>query len=331
VVAGWAFVVGKVASCATIALAFGRYVWPQGERILAVAAVLAFTAVNYRGVGKTVAVTRFLVGGVLIALATAVVGALAGGTADPARLTPFWPATGVTGVLQAAALLFYAFAGYARIATLGEEVVEPARTIPRAIPMALLIALVVYAAVALAVLLAIGPEAVSAAEAPVAEAVEGGDLSMLGPVVRVGAVLATLGVLLSLLAGVARTTFAMAADGELPRALSAVHPRFRVPHRAELAIGIVVASLAAVAPLTEALALSSFTVLLYYAITNAAALTLRPEQRRWPPAVAVFGLLGCGVLAFSLPARTLALGGGLLVVVAAGHGLRSAAARRRSL
>uniref|UniRef100_UPI000E6A47E6 APC family permease n=1 Tax=Streptomyces scabiei TaxID=1930 RepID=UPI000E6A47E6 len=153
--AGWAFVVGKTASCAAMALTVGTYVWPGQAHAVAVAAVVALTAVNYGGVQKSAWLTRVIVAVVLAVLAAVVVVCLGSGEADAGRLGG-GASGGVGGVLEAAGLLFFAFAGYARIATLGEEVRDPARTIPRAIPLALGIALVVYAAVAVAVLSVLG-------------------------------------------------------------------------------------------------------------------------------------------------------------------------------
>jgi APA family basic amino acid/polyamine antiporter len=323
--AGWAFVIGKVASCATMALTFGRYAWPSADRVLAVAAVVVFTAVNVRGVGKTVGVTRWLVAAVLAALAAVVVGCLFGGQADAGNLSPLWPESGLHGVLQAGAVLFYAFAGYARIATLGEEVRNPARTIPRAIPIALFITLGVYVLVATSALLALGPAVLAAAKAPLAEAVRAGSLNGLAGVVRVGGAVASLAVLIALLAGVGRTVFAMASDGELPRALAAVHPRWRVPHRAEIAVGLAVTLVAALGGLTATLAVSAFTVLVYYLITNFSAVRLGRERRRWPLGLAVGGIVGCVVLAANLPWRTIFVGTGLLGLAMVGHAV---AARR---
>ena len=134
------------------------------------------------------------------------------------------------------------------------------------------------------------------------------------PVVRVGAAVASLGVLLSLLAGVSRTTFAMAAERDLPRVLDAVHARRRIPHRAELAVAVVVVAIVAVADVRDAIGFSSFAVLGYYAIANASAWTLGPGERRWPKAVAGVGLVGCVVLACSLPASSITGGVVLLVI-----------------
>ena len=167
--AGWGFVVGKLASCAAVALTVGAYAAPSVQRPVAIAAVVALTTVNLRGVRKTAALTRIIVAIVLAALALVVAGALLGGQASTSRFGSLGEG-GVVGILQSAGVLFFAFAGYARIATLGEEVVDPARTIPRAIPIALGITLVVYAIVAVSALAAVGPEALAGSDAPLATA-----------------------------------------------------------------------------------------------------------------------------------------------------------------
>ncbi|MFJ6485871.1 MULTISPECIES: APC family permease [unclassified Streptomyces] len=321
--AGWAFVVGKTASCAAMALTVGTYVWPGQAHAVAVAAVVALTALNYTGVQKSARLTRVIVAIVLAVLAAVVTACLTGGTAEAARLDIGADAT-ATGVLQAAGLLFFAFAGYARIATLGEEVRDPARTIPRAIPLALAITLVVYACVAVAVLSVLGPDRLAQATEPLTEAVRAAGVPALVPVVRIGAAVAALGSLLALILGVSRTTLAMARDHHLPHTLAAVHPRFGVPHHAELAVGAVVAIAAATADLRGAIGFSSFGVLAYYAVANAAAYTLTPAEGRPPRAVPVIGLVGCMVLAFALPLTSVISGAAVLAVGAAVYGVRKA-------
>jgi basic amino acid/polyamine antiporter, APA family len=309
--AGWGFVVGKTASCAAMALTVGAHVASSWQRPIAVVAVVALTAVNYRGVRKTALVTRVLVAIVFAALVLVVVGNAFGGEARTGHLGDLTGAS-AHGILQSAGLLFFAFAGYARIATLGEEVEDPARTIPRAIPRALAITLVVYAAVAVSALAAVGPAALAHSDMPLATAVRAGSLDALVPAVRIGGAIAALGVLLSLIAGVSRTAFAMAANGELPRWLGAVHPVHKVPHHAEVAAGCLVALLVAVTDLRGAIGFSSFCVLTYYAIANLSAWTLPPEQRRWPRPLAGAGVLGCATLAVTLPAPSVLSGAGVL-------------------
>jgi APA family basic amino acid/polyamine antiporter len=323
--AGWSFVVGKSASCAAMALTVGAYVWPGQAHAVAVAAVVVLTTVNYGGVQKSAWVTRVIVAVVLAVLAFVVVVCLGPGASDVGRLDA-GASGGAGGVLQAAGLLFFAFAGYARIATLGEEVRDPARTIPRAIPLALGIALAVYACVAVAVLSVLGAGGLGHADAPLADAVRAAGVPGLVPVVRVGAAVAALGSLLALLLGVSRTTLAMARDRHLPGVLSAVHPRFQVPHRAELAVGVVVAVLAATVDVRGAIGFSSFGVLAYYAVANASAWTLNPAPTA--RGLSAVGLLGCVLLAFSLPVLSVVVGAGVLVVGVIAYGVRRWVAAR---
>ena len=310
--AGWSFIVGKTASCAAMALTIGLYLWPSHAHAVAVAAVAALTALNYRGVQKSALLTRVIVTVVVAVLAGVVVTLATSGHADPARVT----LTGghVGGVLQAAGLLFFAFAGYARIATLGEEVRDPARTIPRAIRLSLAIALAVYVIVAVTLLAVLGT-GLATSKAPLADAVHAVGAGWFEPVVRAGAALAALGSLLSLILGVSRTGLAMARDGHLPSALATVHPRFGVPHRAEVAVGTLVAVVAAVADVRAAIGFSSFSVLLYYAVANASAWTLdRSIARRAIPAL---GLAGCLLLAFYLPPGSVLAGAAVTALGAA--------------
>jgi APA family basic amino acid/polyamine antiporter len=319
--AGWAFIAGKLASCAAMALTFGHYLLPELARPLAIAAVAGLTAVNYFGIRKTVGATRIILIAVLAALGIALWAMLAGGAASAA---PRWPldAVGPRAVLRGAGLLFFAFAGYARIATLGEEVVDPARTIPRAIPIALAITLLIYATVIAGALAAAGAGVLARSSAPLADAVRAGRFASLAAVVRIGAAIASLGVLLSLIVGVSRTTFAMAAARDLPPWLDAIHPKHRVPHRAELAIGAAVIALVAAFEVGGAIGFSSFAVLLYYAVTNASALTLPRQHGRHSRPIAVVGLAGCVAVAASLPGAAVASGAIVLAAGAAIFGLR---------
>lgn len=327
-VAGWGFVAGKTASCAAMAFAIGAYLWPAHARPIAVAAVVAVTAVNLRGIEKTASATRWLVTVTLGVLALVAVVGLAAGPVRPSHLAD--PAgTGVGGVLAAAGLLFFAFAGYARIATLGEEVRDPERTIPRAVPLALGLVLSIYLLLAVVAVGVLGPARLAESAAPLADVVTAAGLPSLSWVVRLGAVVAVTGVLLALVAGVGRTVLAMGRRRDLPAALAVVHPRRLVPHRAEVAVAVAVVVLVALGDLRTAIGFSSCTVLVYYAITNAAALTLGRDQRRRLPVqvLAGLGLVGCLLLAVTLPLPTVLAGFGVLAAGAVWYAARAFARR----
>ncbi|MFG2009224.1 APC family permease [Micromonospora sp. NPDC048868] len=320
--AGWGFVAGKTASCAAMALTIGAYLWPGQARLVAVGAVAAVTAVNLRGIGKTATATKVLVGVVLAVLALVAVAGAVGGDVSLDRLGDL--GGGGRGVLTAAGLLFFAFAGYARIATLGEEVRDPARTIPRAVPLALGVVLAVYLVLAVVTVGVLGADRLAGSAAPLADVVTAAGLPGLAWLVRAGATVAVTGVLLSLLAGVGRTALAMARRRDLPGALAAVHPVHRVPHRAELAVAAVVVVIVLLGDVRGAIGFSSCTVLVYYAITNAAALTLgRDPGRRLPVrTLAVLGLAGCLLLAVNLPPASVLAGVAVLAVGALWYAVR---------
>lgn len=308
--AGWGFVIGKTASSAAMALTFAAYVAPPGwERPAAIAAVILLAAVNYRGITRTAALTRIIVIAVLTALAIVVAACWVPGAADPGRLLDGGLFShGWYGILQSAGLLFFAFAGYARIATMGEEVINPRRTIPRAIGIALAIAVAVYAAVAVSILSVLGAGTVGGTPAPLAAAVGAGSWDWASGVVRAGAALAALGALLALIAGLGRTGLAMARAADLPRWLAAVHPRFKVPHRAELGLALVICLIISVADLRGAIGFSSFGVLIYYLVANIAAYTQTGEDRRYPRALQIAGATACVALVATLPPASVLAG-----------------------
>ena len=326
--AGWGFVVGKTASCAAMALTVGLYLWPEQSSVVAAVAVLALTVLSVLGVQRTATASKVLVGVVLAALAVFVVAAFvssAGSSTVPGAAAPAAvPAVDgealpgrILGVLGGAGFCFFAFAGYARIATLGEEVRDPGRTIPRAVVIAISVVIAVYAIVLAATVHVLGVQGVAASAAPVldaAERVPAGEV--LAPVVRIAAGIAALGALLGGVLGVSRTTLAMARDRHLPAPLAAVHPTTRTPYVAEICVGVVVAVIVLAADVRQAIGFSSFAVLIYYLVANTAALRLDRRRRGLPAWVPVLGAVGCVIVAGSLPWQSVV--GGLVVFVVGG-------------
>lgn len=312
-VAGWCFVVGKTASCAAMALTAAAYIAPPGwSKAVGVVAVVAVTAIASLGVHRTATATRITVYAVLAVLTLVVVAALAsgevsGGAIGPVHADPY-------GVLQSAGIMFFAFAGYARIATMGEEVREPRRTIPRAIVIALALALGIYLVIAVTSLIVLGPAALAASPTPLADVASAGGWTWTDPVVRVGAAWAALGALLALTTGISRTVLAMARERDLPTQLASIHPEHRVPRTAVLALGAVVIALVLLADLRTAIGFSSFGVLLYYLVANVAALRQQGEHRRYPRALHVLGVAGCVVLAATLPPYSIAVAAAVVAI-----------------
>lgn len=314
--AGWGFIVGKTASAAAMAMTFAAYAAPAGwERPVAIAAVIGLAAVSYHGVTRTARLTRILVVLVLTALAIGV--AAAWGGSKPASLNLLGEgllAHGWYGIMQSSGLLFFAFAGYARIATMGEEVRNPRRTIPRAISISLLITVIVYAVIAVTLLATLGADGIAASATPLASVVGSGTWAWVALVVRVGAAVAALGALLALVAGLSRTSLAMAREHDLPKWLAAVHPRYQVPHRAEVVLAVVICAVIAVADLRGAIGFSSFGVLVYYLVANIAAFTQPDADRRYPKALQAIGALACVALVATLPPSSILTGVSVFVV-----------------
>jgi APA family basic amino acid/polyamine antiporter len=300
-VAGWAFVVGKVASAGAAALTVGAYVAPGQQRVVGLVAIAAVLLLDLRGVTRTAAASAVVSAVVVAVLLALVVAAVIGRASQASNGVPAWSLPeGPAGVVAAAGILFVAFAGYARIATLGEEMREPARTAPRAIALSFAVVLVVYALVGMAVLLVLGgldPQQLTTAPLEqIAEDVNGEWLPML---VRVAAVLAAGGALLSLLAGVGRTLFAMGRGGDAPGRLAAVSS-YGVPHRAQVAAAAGAAVVVLVGGIGGALALSAVSILTYYGVAHLAALRLGRDEGAPPRAVPLVGLAGCLAVAAAL-------------------------------
>jgi basic amino acid/polyamine antiporter, APA family len=313
--AGWGFVIGKIASCAAMALTFAAYVAPGAwQRPVAIAAVIILAMVNYHGVTRTAGLTKIIVAVVLATLALVVTASLSEANGMSSGQSWDFLAGGWYGILQSAGLLFFAFAGYARIATMGEEVRNPQRTIPRAILTALTITVLIYLAVAVSILVVLGPDGVAASPAPLAAAVDAAGWVWANLPVRLGAAAAALGALLALIAGVGRTTLAMARNDDLPGWLAAVHERHRVPHHAEITVAGLICVLILLTDLRGAIGFSSFGVLLYYLIANVAAYTQSSDRRRFPRILQLIGVAGCGTLMLTLPLSAV-LGGTLVLAV----------------
>ena len=296
-VAGLGFVVGKIASVAAMSLAIAVYVWPARAPLVAVVVVACVWALNAKGVTRTAWATTVIAVVVLVGLAAVIVASLS----TPVEAAPNTSAAPVTamGVASAAALIFFAFAGYARLATLGDEVHDPAKTIPRAVAIAVGVVVVVYLALAAVLVRRPGVMRLVGADAPLTLAVP--DTAMWRAGLAGLAAVAAGGALIALMAGIGRTAMAMARAGDLPRFLGRTSPA-GVPQVAEAAAGVAAVALVWWADLGFALAMSSVSVLTYYAIANAAAFAAQGRAAGFaiPRAVSALGLVLCLALALSL-------------------------------
>jgi len=313
--AGWMFLAAKSASAATAALGFSAYLlemlglageeraWRIGVA-LAVTAVL--TAIVLGGIRRSSRVNMVIVCITILALLAFVAGVAPAAWRDGAAnlrdqsqtsaQTRFWPA-----LLEAAALMFVAFTGYGRVATLGEEVRDPKRTIPRAIVVTLWATAALYILVSIAAVAAAGAGRLGhltrMQAAPLEAVARLADAPAVAVIVSIGAMTAMLGVLLNLILGLSRVLLAMGRRGDMPAATGRVSES-GTPGVAVIVVGAVIAALVLIGDVKTTWSFSAFTVLIYYAITNLSALRLPAEQRIWGRWWAWMGLVGCLGLAF---------------------------------
>ncbi|MEX2288444.1 MAG: APC family permease [Planctomycetaceae bacterium] len=313
--AGWMFVSAKTASAATAALGFTGYAlnllgvkFPGWHTAVSLAIVVLVTVLVLSGIRLSNVVNMFLVSitvASLIVFVIAGVPALMERAAD--KLTPFFAPSsrGVSpcgGLLEACALMFVAYTGYGRIATLGEEISEPRRNIPLSIIITLFVAMALYASVGLVAVGTLGADALAAATsqqaAPLEAAAREFDSSAAAVIVAAGAMTSMLAVLLNLLLGLSRVVLAMGRRGDLPSLLGRLNRSGTTPTAAVVLVGAIVAGLVLLGDVKTTWSFSAFSVLMYYALTNLATLRMSNEERLYPPIIAWFGLLSCLFLAF---------------------------------
>lgn len=338
--AGWVFLCAKSASAATAALGFAGYVLTaagienQPARVaLGVGVVVALTAVVAGGMERSNRANAIIVSITLFVLVAFVVAGLPSLVVQGAsQFAPFFVADGggAGALLHGTALMFVAYTGYGRIATLGEEVREPARTIPRAIIMTLIVSMALYVAVVVTAVGVIGArglaEATQSAAAPLEVVARSFTVPGFAWLVAFAAITAMAGVLLNLLLGLSRVVLAMGRRRDLPTWLARVDEHLKSPRRAVIVTGAAIAGLVLIGNVRTTWSLSAFTVLVYYALTNLAALRLPADQRRFPTVVPLLGLASCLALAFWVEPWIWAPGVGLIVV---GLGWHRVAERQR--
>ncbi len=331
--AGWTFLLAKSASAATAALGFAGYllaftgIFEGGKTLVAFVTVVVLTAVVLSGIRRSSRLNTTIVAITLFSLAAFALSGMwtqftDGGTN---HYRPFFQGQGPSGVahnlFHACALMFVAYTGYGRIATLAEEVTDPKRTIPRAIIATLVVSAVIYLAVSVAGIGSVGSDflyqATEGEAAPLEWAAREFGFPMLPGLVAIGAATAMLGVLLNLVLGLSRVLLAMGRRGDMPGFLARLDGSGATPVAAVLAVGILIAGLTLIGSVRTTWSFSAFTVLVYYAITNAAALALPPHLRLFPRWISIAGLMACLFLAFWIE-RQIWITGVLLILAGLG-------------
>ncbi|MBO65767.1 MAG: amino acid permease [Actinobacteria bacterium] len=306
-VAGWMFLCAKSASAATAALGFALYLAPDHSLPIALATVGAVTALTLTGMQRSNMVNTLIVAAVLLSLIAFIAFGAPAISNHSDRWQTEWDTENLSSLLPASALMFVAFTGYGRIATLGEEVAEPRRTIPRAIIATLVITTLLYIGVAWIALANAGHDFDSLTV--IAEKFSG---PTLGKVLTVGAAIAMISVLLNLVLGLSRVVLAMGRRKDLPEATANIRESTGVPVIATIVVGIFIAGLACLGDFKLTWSFSAFTVLVYYATTNLCAIRLKPEERLYPVWISYAGLIACLLLACFVEWRVMLAGLGLI-------------------
>ena len=313
-VAGWMFLCAKSASAATAALGFALYLNPENSLPIALAIVWVITAITLLGIQRTNTINTLIVGAVLLSLIAFVVFGAPAISANPQNWQSALDGENLKNLLPATALMFVAFTGYGRIATLGEEVTEPRRTIPRAIIATLVTTTVIYIVVTWVALANAGNQFSSLAI--IAETFSGPSLVK---VLTAGAIIAMASVLLNLVLGLSRVVLAMGRRCDLPKTTARITDSTKVPAVATIVVGCLITGLVCVGDMKLTWSFSAFTVLVYYALTNLCAIRLKIEERVYPSWVSYIGLFACLCLAVFVEWRIILAG---LSLIALGLALR---------
>ena len=308
--AGWMFLCAKSASAATAALGFATYFAPDHAIAIGLGTVAVLTVVTLTGMQRSNAVNAIIVSAVLLTLLAYVAIGFPALHKNNDLLTPFFDPTRKSAFMEATALMFVAYTGYGRIATLGEEVREPRRTIPLAIIVTLVLTTILYLGVC-AVSLAHAEGQGFGSLSLLAEKIGG---TKLGMILTLGAALALLSVLLNLLLGLSRVALAMGRRGDFPKQVGQVKESTKVPAVATVLVAVIISGLVCVGDLRLTWSFSAFTVLVYYAVTNLCAIRLSPDERLYPAWISYLGLLSCLSLAFFVEWRVLLIGLSLIAI-----------------
>lgn len=311
--AGWMFLVSKLSAAGIVAIGFGSYfhqlVPTFTPLTYSVAAVALLTIANLVGIKKAGTVNLIIVLVTLLSLVYFVVGGV--GSVKASNFTPFAP-FGVMGIAESTAILFFAFTGYARIATLAEEVVEPKKTIPRAVIITIISAIVLYAAVSIVATGAIGAEAMAQSKSPLEVASKAINAPGVSLIITIGASTAMLGVLLSQILGISRMLLAMGRRNDLPHFFEKIHGKTAVPHIGILFTSAIILAITFLGTFEFVVRAATFTILLYYSITNIAAIRQPKPQQLYSKVILYLGLVGCIAMSISLPVNVIVSGIALL-------------------
>ena len=295
---GIVFIVGKIISSIAIALTFGNYLMPSYPKTSGVMLVLLVGIISYFGATKTASVARWFVYSV-VGILMFYIFSITTSTSFNFSI-PISEGLSIETLLISSSIWFFAFTGYSRLATFGEEVKNPEKIIPKAILTGLGLTVTIYFLVTYITLGIVDPSIIQNSSTPLKVAFDLSRFSNFSFLISIASTIATGSVLLALIPGISRVAVAMSRDKYLPMVLSKIHKKYNSAYIADVSITFIVILGILTVDVIEAIKLSSFFILLYYSLTNLSVIKLEKSQRLYSIFIPYFGLLGCLLLASSL-------------------------------
>ena len=297
-IAGYAFIIGKLISCVAVSLTLGNYLYPENPKIIALLFIFSVTLINYFGISKTVDIAKWFTYTIILIIIFYLISVTS--SESFSMNIPITEGLSLKNLILSASIWFFAFTGYSRLATFGEEVNNPEKIIPKAILTGLGITLFIYVATSYATLGIVSPSIIENSSTPLKVAFDLSRFSEFSYLIVIASTIATGSVLLALLPGISRVLVAMSRDKKIPDYFKTIHPKQNSAYISDIFGGLLVAAGVLTFNLLPAVKLSAIFILIYYSITNLCVIRLEKSERIFSVMISIYGLVFCGTLGIFL-------------------------------
>ena len=297
-IAGYAFIIGKLISCVAVSLTLGNYLYPENPKIFALLFIFSVTLINYFGISKTVDIAKWFTYTIILIIIFYLISVTS--SENFSINIPITEGLSLKNLILSASIWFFAFTGYSRLATFGEEVNNPEKIIPKAILTGLGITLFIYVATSYATLGIVSPSIIENSSTPLKVAFDLSRFSEFSYLIVIASTIATGSVLLALLPGISRVLVAMSRDKKIPDYFKTIHPKQNSAYISDIFGGLLVAAGVLTFDLLPAVKLSAIFILIYYSITNLCVIRLEKSERIFSVMISIYGLVFCGTLGIFL-------------------------------
>ncbi len=297
-IAGYAFIIGKLISCVAVSLTLGNYLYPENPKIIALLFIFSVTLINYFGISKTVDIAKWFTYTIILIIIFYLISVTS--SENFSMNIPITKGLSLKNLILSASIWFFAFTGYSRLATFGEEVNNPEKIIPKAILTGLGITLFLYVSTSYATLGIVSPSIIENSSTPLKVAFDLSRFSEFSYLIVIASTIATGSVLLALLPGISRVLVAMSRDKKIPDYFKTIHPKQNSAYISDIFGGLLVAAGVLTFDLLPAVKLSAIFILIYYSITNLCVIRLEKSERIFSVMISIYGLVFCGTLGIFL-------------------------------